>query len=73
MLCQLSALLTKLLHEYAAIMHTHEEALTPEPKWSDIIAYISVTWNKLEHSTVRKKPTILAIPTCQVVECSWDA
>lgn len=62
---QLSALLTKLRHESAAIMHTREEPLTPEPKWSDIVAYISVTWNKREHSSVRKKPIIVATPTCQ--------
>jgi len=62
-LCQLSVLLTKLVHEFAAIMHTCEETLTPKPKWSDIVANMSVTWNKREHSSVRKKPTIIATRT----------
>jgi hypothetical protein len=54
-LCQLSVLLTELVHEFAAIMHTCEEALTPKPKWSDIVANMTVTWNKREHSSVQKK------------------
>jgi hypothetical protein len=51
--------------EFAAIMYTCEEALTPKPKWSDIVANISVTWNKRGQSSVRIKPTTVATRTCQ--------
>ena len=40
--------LTNLVHEFAAVMHTCEEALTQKPKWSYIVANISVAWNKRE-------------------------
>jgi hypothetical protein len=42
----MSALITKLTHEFAAIKYTYKEALTQKPKLSDIVANGSDTWKK---------------------------